>query len=466
MRIVHLTAGAGPMYCGSCIHGNTLTAALIAAGADVVAMPVYTPVRTDEENVTTGRLAMGGVNVYLQERSAVFRHAPRLVDRLLDWPALVAWVARRGNRTRPEDLGALTVSVLRGEEGRLVKEVEKLVAWLHDELRPDVVHLSNVMLAGLARPLRDRLGVPVVSTLSGEDSFLEKLPPRYYAEARAVLRERAGELSALVAMNGYYADFMADYLAVHRDRIHVIPPGLNLEGHRKPGGQMGTGSERSHPEGARPVPICPPAPGQKGTGTSLRSEPVPICPKTIGFLGRICPEKGLHLLVEALGLLAQEPDLPPPRIRAAGYLDLADRPYLAAIHGRLASLGLADRFEYVGELDRAAKIAFLQSLDVMSLPAMVPESKGLPLLEAWANGVPAVVPRHGAFPEMVADTGGGLLHEPSDPRALAAALARMLREPDFAADCGRRAHRAVHERYHAERMARETMELYRMILEP
>ena len=438
MKIVHLTAGAGPMYCGSCMHGNTLATALRAVGEDVVLVPVYTPLRTDEDNVSVDRLVMGGINVYLQEHSAVFRRTPWLFDRLLDWPGLVHWAARRGTRTRPESLGSLTLSVLRGEEGRLRKEVEKLVSWLQDELRPDVVHLSNVMLAGLAGPLRSRLRVPVVSTLSGEDSFLERLPAPYYSQARDALRQRANELDALVSMNDYYADFMAEYLAVPRERIRVIRPGLNLDGHRKP---------------------------QKEDTTSRSRSPA-TAPRTIGYLGRICQEKGLHLLVEALRLLAEEHDLPPLRVRAAGYLDESDRPYLAEIQRRINELQLADRFEYVGELDREAKIAFIQSLDIMSLPSMYRESKGLPVLESWASGVPVVLPAHGAFPEMVEDTGGGLLHEPCNPQALAAALAKMLREPDFAAACGRQAHRAVHERYHAERMARQTLDLYRSLCSP
>jgi glycosyltransferase involved in cell wall biosynthesis len=61
---------------------------------------------------------------------------------------------------------------------------------------------------------------------------------------------------------------------------------------------------------------------------------------------------------------------------------------------------------------------------------------------------------------MVADTGGGLLFAPGSVQELAAALARMLREAPLADECGRRAHQAVHQRYGAERMARQTLELY------
>ena len=153
------------------------------------------------------------------------------------------------------------------------------------------------------------------------------------------------------------------------------------------------------------------------------------------------------------------------RLAAAGYLDPADRPYLDRIKSQLASWGLADRFDHVGELDRAAKIDFLQSLDVMSVPAAHAESKGLAVLEAWASGVPVVLPDRGAFSELVRDTGGGLLVEPNSPPALADALERMIARPAFASECGRRAQEAVRERYHAPLMAQRTIELYRAVRE-
>jgi glycosyltransferase involved in cell wall biosynthesis len=440
MKVLHLSAGAGPMYCGSCLHSNTLAASLGKLGVEVLLVPVYTPLRTDEESASSDRLAMGGINVYLQQALGGLGWMPRFVRRLLDRPGLVRWLARRGTRTRPDRLGPLTVSVLRGHEGRLREQVGELSGWIADQVRPDVIHLSNAMLAGLVPSLRAGCPVPVICTLSGEDGFIEKLPPPFAAQSRAVLRQRAAELDALIAMNRYYAGFMADYLAVPAERIHVIPPGLLLDGHRKPA---------SGGPGLCPVPARP----LNGPSTST-------IPKTIGFLGRVCPDKGLHLLLEAMRPLAEDPGVPAFRVRAAGYLGPGDRPYLAGLLAQAAAWGLGARFEYLGELDREAKIAFLQSLDVMTAPALIPESKGLSVLEAWANGVPAVLPAHGAFPEMVADTGGGLLFAPGSVQELAAALGRMLREEPLAAECGRRAHQAVHQRYGAERMARQTLKLY------
>jgi glycosyltransferase involved in cell wall biosynthesis len=432
MKIVYLVAGAGGMYCGSCLHGNTLAAAMSAAGQDCVLVPMYTPLRTDEESVSVDRVAFGGINVYLQQHSAIFRRSPWAFDRLLDRPGLLRWASSRSAAVQPRWLGPLTLSMLEGEHGRQRKELEKLVRWLGD-LRPDVVHLNNALLIGVAREIMRQLGVAVVCSLTGEDVFVEKLPEPYRGQALDLLCERAAEVAALVAMNRYYADFMAGYLHVPRTRICVIPPGLNLAGI------------------ARRSTSVLPAASEAGGMPALRS---------IGFLARICPDKGLHQLAAALKRLAADPDVPPTRVQAAGYLHPDDWRYLTEIEQQMAGAGLMDRFEYVGELDRPAKLTFLQSLDVFCLPTVYRESKGLSVFEAWANAVPAVLPAHGAFPEMVADTGGGVLCEPGDPTSLAAGLKRMILNRDFAAECGRRAQQVVHERYNADVMARRTIELY------
>jgi glycosyltransferase involved in cell wall biosynthesis len=429
MRIVYLAAGAGGMFCGSCLHDNTLAAALLALGEDALLVPTYTPIRTDEQDVSEKRVMFGGISVYLQQKWSLFRHTPWAIDRLWDRPRLIEWLASRSMSTDATQLGDITVSMLRGEEGNQRKEVDKLVHWLATEVRPDIVHLSNAMLLGMAHEIRRQLNVPVVCTLSGEDIFLEKLTAPWYEQARQVLRERARDATAFVALNQYYADYMVNYASIERERIHVIPHGLKLAGH---GTRVPTDAPRE---------------------------------VVIGYFARICADKGLHHLVDAFMLLSKDQDLPPIVLRAAGYLGASDRPYLDQLHGKLKSAGLHDRFHYAGELDRAGKIAFLQSLDVMSVPTVYRESKGLSILEAWANAVPVVLPAHGTFPELIEDTGGGVLHEPENPRALAAALKEMILDPQRATDHGRAGQAAIQARYTDDVMARRTLDLYRRLVD-
>ena len=174
---------------------------------------------------------------------------------------------------------------------------------------------------------------------------------------------------------------------------------------------------------------------------------------TVGYFARICPEKGLHQLVEAFRLLHKRH--PNTRLRAAGYLGTRDREYFEKIREQARDLGPA--FEHAGSPPtHEEKVRFLKSLDVLSVPTVYREPKGIYILEALANGVPVVQPRHGAFPEMLEATGGGLLVEPGNPEDLAA-LEELLKDPDGRAQLGRGGRAAVHAHYDDATMARRTL---------
>jgi len=419
------------MYCGACIHDNTLATALAQLGHDVPLIPTYTPTRTDEANVSLPRVFFGGINVFLQQKFALFRHTPWWLDRVFDSPALLRLASRFASRTDPAELGELTVSMLRGESGNQRKELRKLIAWLKQEVRPQIVCLTNALLAGMAREIKRELRVPMVCGLPGEDLFLDSLPEPSRSQARALLRERCSDPDAFIAMSRYYADFMAEFLGVPRGRIHVVRPGLNLEGF---------GEMRSAECGV-----------WKG-------------PAIIGYFARVAPEKGLHLLCEAYRRLRQMPGVGATRLRVGGYLGVSGRACLEKVRRDMAAWGLADQCDYIGEPDRAGKIEFLQSLDVFSTPTTFREPKSLPVLEALACGVPFVAPAHGVFPELVETTGGGVLVKPDDPQALAEALARLVSDAALRGELGRRGREAVHRDFADARMAEQTLEVFRRVL--
>src|SRR5439155_24508687 len=169
MRIAYITAGAAGMYCGSCMRDNTLLAALQQQGHDALLIPTYTPIRTDERDVSQRRVFFGGINVYLQQKLSLFRHTPWAFDRLLDANRLLRWVSRFAVKTQAEELGELAVSMLQGEHGRQSKEVAKLVTWLAEVVRPQIVNLSNVLLSGMVPEVKKRVGCAVLATLQGDD---------------------------------------------------------------------------------------------------------------------------------------------------------------------------------------------------------------------------------------------------------------------------------------------------------
>lgn len=421
MRIAFITAGAAGMYCGSCMRDNTLVAALRGLGHDALLVPTYTPIRTDEVDVSHGRVFFGGINVYLQQKSRLFRHTPRLVDWLLDRPRLLRWVSRFAARTKYSELGGMTVSMLKGADGLQRKEVAKLAGWLAAEVKPDVVVFSNALLSGIIPRLKQALGVPVLVTLQGDDIFLDALPDADRKACVELIRRNTAAADAFITTSRYYADHMAGYLGVPRDKMHVVYPGLNLAGHGGP------------------------------------PRPVTAGPLTVGYFARVCPEKGFHHAVGAFIELRKTPGAAPHRLRASGWLGDNDRPFFDEQVKRLEAAGLAADFEYVPSPGHADKVRFLRSVDVLTVPTSYREPKGLYVLEAWANGVPVVQPAHGAFPELVDAAGGGLLVPPDDPVALAAGLRRVLDDHEFRAAAGKAGEAAVRERHTAEVMAKETV---------
>jgi len=161
------------------------------------------------------------------------------------------------------------------------------------------------------------------------------------------------------------------------------------------------------------------------------------------------------VLAEAYVLMRQELGLPPSRLRAAGYRGPDQQGYFDGIVRTLDAAGLTGEFEYAGAPDRAGKFAFLRTLDVFCVPSPYAEPKGMYLLEAMAAGVPVVVPPHGALPELIDATDGGLGTTPgrSDAADFARALMAIWREPEWASEKGRHGYAAVRERFTLERMA-------------
>jgi glycosyltransferase involved in cell wall biosynthesis len=416
VRILQITAGAAGMYCGSCLRDNALATVLRARGHDILLQPMYTPTRPDEPNASASRVLFGGVSVYLEQHVPMFRHTPAVLDRLWDAPSVIRLASKRQIKITPPTLGEMTVSMLKGRAGFQRKEIDKMLRWLVREPRFDVIDLPNALVISLARPLRDALGTPITCTLQGEDLFLEGLHEPWRAESMRLIRAALDDVDLFVSVSEYYADFMAGYFGIARNRIRVVPLGVRSETF---------------------VPAAP------------RTSP----PYTIGYFARVAPEKGLHVAAEAYRRLRLRQGVPPTRLLAGGYLLDEHRDYLARVQADLQAWGLSPEFEYAGSPDREGKLALLSSMDVFTVPTTYPEAKGLSILEAMAAGVPVVLPQRGAFSEMVARTGGGLLVPPDNPDALADAWLTLLTDRARAAALGRAAVAGVRRHYHVDGMA-------------
>ncbi len=437
-RIVYLTAGAAGMYCGSCMHDNALAGALQRQGVDWLLVPTYTPIRTDEEDHSVSRIAYGGINVYLEQASAWFRRLPESWTRWLDRPGVIRRLASGRIEVEASRLGELTVSVLRGEHGNQRREARKLCNWLRDELRPDLVIFSNALIAGSTPLLKQELQLPVLCVLQGDDIFLDQLPEPFRDQANTLLRDLAGSIDGFLVHSDYYADFMADRLRIDPARFHRVPLGIS-----PPGDLAASGAHE----------------GDKSRlGSRGNRQP------TIGYLARLAPEKGLHLLCDAIRELKLRPELRDVRLKIAGWSGPSQRSYIDQSLAWLRANYPRD-VELVGEVTRDQKWEFLRTLDLLSVPSPYPDPKGIYLLEAIACGVPVVQPAHGAFPELLRSTGGGILFEPNNSQDLAHQLQTALLDHDLRARLGQEGRRSVSQHHSIEHAARQLWSVCQMYLQ-
>lgn len=418
MKIVFLTPGTGSYYCGACMRDNALARELLRAGEDVTIAPMYLPHTLDEEALPGAArvpVFFGGINVYLQQKVPLFRRTPAFVDRLLNSSGLLRWAARHSHMTSARDHGEMTLEMFNVGSSRLGKELEKLMGWLEHAERPDVICLSTALLAGFAEPLKRRLGAPVVTFFQGEDTFLDGLPEPYRAQCWQAMSATLRATDLLLSPSRFYADLMRSRLGLSADAVRVVFNGIQLEGYATAGAP----------------PVVP----------------------TIGYLARMCREKGLEVMVDAFLQLAGPMGDRETRLHLAGAATAGDEPLIRRLRARIESAGLAARVTWSPNISREEKISFLRGLSLFSVPATYAEAFGLYVVEALACGVPVVQPKSAAFPELIAAGGGGVLVPPGDAAALARAWRDLLGDPSRRAELSRAGRASAENHFSSGAMA-------------
>lgn len=416
------------MYCGNCFRDNVLVAALRAGGHDVTMIPLYLPFTLDEEDQSAGTpVFFGGINVYLEQKFAVFRRAPNWLRKMLASERLLRWAAGRTAKTRAADVGDMMISMLRGEEGHQARELDELIVWLKTQAKPDVICLSNALLVGMARRLKAEFQTQIVCSLQGEDTFLDSLPDSHRAKAWQLLAERAVDVDKFIAPSRYFADEMTRRLDLKADRVHVVHNGLNLDGFSMGNWQSAIGNKKA------PV---------------------------LGYFARMCKEKGLDTLVEAFIHLKNRDTVPRLKLHIGGGCGPGDEGFVKLLRKRLAGAGFIGETMFAPNLSRIEKIGFLEALTVFSVPAAYGEAFGLYVIEAMAAGVPVVQPRVASFPELVEATGGGVLCEAGSPKLLADAIEDLLLNREKARALGEAGQQAVFGGFGVEQFAERTLNVF------
>lgn len=424
MKVAHLTAGTGSFYCGTCIRDNALVRGLRALGHEAQLVPLYMPIVAEGELYSAEEpIQMGGINCYLQQEVPLFRALPMWMDHGLSARPLLKLASGQAGKTRPEHTGPMTVSMLRGQHGHQAKEVRRLVAWMEQQGRPDVIVLSNSLLVGLAAPLREALGVPVVCTVQGELHFVDALGGPWPAEAWPLLSEGLAACDARVAVSGFVADLMAERTGIPRAAFDVVHNGVDLE----------------------------------GFGPAVDQDP-PV----LGFLARMYGQKGLDDLARVfVALRAEGRELV---LAVAGTQNAGDEADVLAFRRALEAAGVLEHVRWHPNLSPAAKREVLRSFTVFCVPSSKDETFGLYHLEALASGLPVVAMARGAVPEVLALTGGAVLVPAGDVAAAVREIGRLLDDPARRASLGAQGRAGVEAAFTERHMAaRELAVLGRVV---
>jgi len=263
--------------------------------------------------------------------------------------------------------------------------------------------------------------VPVLCFLQDEDGFLDGLGEPYAKQAWEMLAERSDDIDVFISVSKYYAGVMRERLKLGAERVQVVYMGISLDEYK---------AAKAEPEVS-----------------------------TVGFLSRMCYDKGLDTLVEAFVKLKKNEKLKDARLRISGGGNRSDEAFIERIQQQLRTLGLIDDVEFLPSFDQTTRIGFLQTLSVLSVPEKQPVAYAVYVLEALAAGVPVVEPASGALVELLEATDGGVLFEPNNASALAAAIESLLLDRDYARQLGKEGREKVFAEFNVDKTAEEIVRI-------
>lgn len=424
MKIAYIVPGSGDtFYCENCLRDMVLIKALKECGHDVTVVPMYLPFFLDSPDISSETpVFFGGLNVYLQQKFKFFRSTPRWLDKMLDSSWLLKLIAKRADSTRADGLGDMTLSMLKGQAGNQAKELERLTEWLKESEQPDIVHISNALLSGIAAYVKQQLSVPVVCSLQDEDGWLDSIDKPYDKLCWDAIATQGDSIDAFISVSSYYAEIFGKRTGLPENKIHTVHIGINT--------------------------------------AEYKPAAIQNSPPTIGFLARMSPSLGLETLVDAFILLKSDKSFHDTRLRLAGGAIGNDIPFIRRLKRKLTDKGIRDDADFIVDFDKQSRLELLQSLSVLSVPIPSPSAFGTYIIESLASGVPVVQPDEGSFPELIETSEGGILYKPNDPEALADALKSVLNDQNKLRDMGSKGREYACKHFDVKTMASGIAKVY------
>jgi len=389
MKIAHIIPGSGgSFYCGNCMRDSKYIRALKDLGHQVIKVPLYLPIFDDAHDLDEVPVFYGAVNLYLKQQFPILRHMPAFVEQALDSKGVLEMAARKAGSTRAKGLEEMTISMLLGEDGNQKEELERLVDWLADEVKPDVVHLSNALLLGLARRIKERLKAKVVCSLQDEDVWVDAMSDQYRQKVWDLMSERGRDVDMFISVSNFFASEIHQRMVIPDNKMLTVHLGVDTADYS-------------------PKPVAGKAP-------------------IIGYLSRMCDENGLAILVDAFILLRKDPKYASVQLKITGGKTGDDLTFIKELKKKITKAKLNGDVFWVDEFEGDERQKFFDSVRLISVPVLNGEAFGLYMLEAMASGIPMVQPALGAFPEVIEISGGGVIYGENKPEFLAKTLAELI----------------------------------------
>ena len=428
MKILQIIPGSGgSFYCGNCLRDSKYVDALRKQGHEVIKIPMYLPLFADEHDLTGIPVFYGAVSIYLKQIYPIFRKAPEWFDKLLNSKSILKLAAGQAGSTRAKGLEEMTISMLLGEDGQQKNELNRMIEWISDNCKPDIIHISNALLLGLAHQLREKIHVPIICSLQDEDTWVDVMKPHIREKIWKLMESKVAHVDGFIAVSDYYKIVMQKNMNIPDNKLFRVHIGVD-------------------PNDYKYLPV---------------SEKT----RTIGFISRMCYDNGLDILTDAFIELRSKKGFEDVKLIITGGNTNDDIKYIKGIKKKLKMHKLSGEVEFHEIFEGDGRKEFFKKVSVISVPVRNGEAFGIYLLEAMASGVPVIQPSLGAFPEIVNRAGGGIIFKPNSSSKLADSIANLLSDPNLISKLSSEGRRGIENKFDIDQHTKEMVSIYKMVRE-
>tara|TARA_R110001583_G_scaffold21807_1_gene82458 strand:+ start:3971 stop:5266 length:1296 start_codon:yes stop_codon:yes gene_type:complete len=428
MDILQIIPGSGgSFYCGNCLRDDKFHLAMKKQGHQVTKLPMYLPLFSDEHDLNEIPVFYGAISIYLKQLYPIFRHAPAWMDRLLNSGPMLKLAASMAGSTNAEGLEEMTISMLMGEEGKQKDELNRMVSWMAEYLQPDVIHLSNALLLGLAPKLKKEFpNAAIICSLQDEDVWVDAMKDSFRDKVWKLMSTKSEYVDAFIAVSDFYAKLSLEKMNLPPNKVFTNHLGVDPD-------------EYTYASSSKKV-------------------------RNIGYISRMCAANGFDIIVDAYILLKKDSAFEDVKLILTGGSTGDDKPIIKQVKQKLKAEGLTNQVEFHEDFDGEGRHDFFAKVKMISVPVRNGEAFGLYLLESMASGVPVVQPKLGAFPEIVEKSNGGIIYENNSPEELAITLQDLLNKEDKLQELSLNARKGVEKAFNIYDQADKLISIYSMFL--